>query len=316
MDRIIGDPTAGGLNGPDSQPGRAAPGELIKESDTQNFMQDVIEASQHQPVLVDFWATWCGPCKQLTPVLEKAVTQARGAVRLVKIDIDQNQALAQQLQIQSVPTVFAFYQGQPVDGFQGALPESQIKSFIDRLVQMAGGANNQIEELLARAEELRAAGDPGQALELFAAILQHEPEENRALVGLLRCQIDLGEHEEARAQFEELPAELRESAELAPIKTALDLAAQTAEAGDVAGLQEKVAQDPADHQARFDLSQALYATGEREAACNELLEIIRRERAWNDDAARKELLKYFEAWGATDPLTVETRRRLSSLLFA
>jgi putative thioredoxin len=283
----------------------AAPGELVKDSDIQSFRRDVLEASMAQPVLVDFWAPWCGPCKQLTPALEKAVLAARGAVK------------AQQLRIASVPTVYAFYQGQPVDGFQGALPESQIKAFIDQLIEAAGGQPNaDIEALLEQAEQLRAGGQIEQAAALYQQAVGLDPENVKAIAGLLRCRLDLGDTEGVSQAMESLSEELRATPELASIQANLDLAAAAAESGDAAELRARLSADENDHEARFALAQACYAAGQREEAAEALLEILRRQRDWNEEAARKELLKYFEAWGPSDPLTLATRRRLSSLLFA
>jgi putative thioredoxin len=271
------------------------------------------------PVIVDFWATWCGPCRQLGPALEKAVTEARGAVRLVKIDIDKNQSLAQQLRISSVPTVYAFFQGRPVDGFQGALPESQIKEFITRLTEMSGGKGAEgasVEEALEQAAEFRNAGEVETAARVYGEILQIDPENVTAIAGWLRCNIDLGNLDRAREDFGDLPDAIRNDPALAPVKTALELADKSADEAEIATLMEKVAHDPQDHASRFDLAQALYADGKREAAATELLEIVKRDRTWNEEAARKELLKYFEAWGQTDPLTNDMRRRLSTILFS
>ncbi|MDF2095744.1 thioredoxin [Aquibaculum arenosum] len=312
------EPIIGSLSGNPSAAGQAAPaGDIIKDSDTANFRQDVMEASMQRPVIVDFWATWCGPCKQLTPVLEKAVTEAGGKVSLVKIDIDQNQQLAAQLRIQSVPTVYAFYQGQPVDGFQGALPESQVKQFIAGVLQTAGqDAGPSAEEILAEAEKLRTSGQPQEAAQLFGRILQQDQENAAAVAGMLRCQIDMGDMDGAEETLKSLPEAMQLKPELQAVASAIELARQAAESGDVADLMEKVAQNPDDHQSRFDLAQALYAQNKREAAVEELLEIVKRQRGWNEDAARKQLVKYFEAWGFKDPLAQEARRRLSSLLFA
>lgn len=279
------------------------------------FADEVL--SHDKPVLVDFWATWCGPCKQLTPVLEKVVKAAGGKVALVKIDIDKNQQLAAQLRIQSVPTVYAFYQGQPVDGFQGALPESQVKQFIDGLLQLTGqGSGGAIEEVLQQAGQLRSDGRPQEAAQLYAQVLQQDQENVAALAGLLRCRIDLGDLDGAEQSLAELPEAMRLKSELQAVASALELARQAAEIGDIEELRQKVAANPDDHQARFDLAQALYAKDQRQAAADELLEIVRRQREWNEEAARKQLLKYFEAWGFQDPVSQDARRRLSSLLFA
>ncbi len=313
METIIGADGLGGAGG-----NGVAAADLIKDSDTANFGRDVIEASMAVPVIVDFWAPWCGPCKQLGPMLEKAVQAARGAVRMVKVDIDQNQALAGQLRIQSIPAVYAFFQGQPVDGFVGAQSESQVKDFVGRLIKQAGATlgpspvQQALEKALGALEDEKFAA----ASALFGQILQHEPENEDALAGMIRCHLGSGNAAGAREMFETLPEALRSKPALTSVKAALELAEAAEKAGPVTELAARVETNPADHQARFDLAVALHAAGEREAAASALLEIIRRDRAWNDEAARKELVKYFEAWGPMDPLTLSSRRQLSALLFS
>ncbi len=298
--------------------GQAGAAATIKDSSTATFAEDVIQASMQGPVIVDFWAPWCGPCKQLTPALEKAVTEARGAVTLVKVNVDENQALAQQLRIQSIPTIYAFLQGRPVDGFQGALPESEIKAFVKRLIEMGGGeSDNPVEAALEEAEQALSGGDHDTAMAIYGQVLQHEPENLTAIAGLLKALIAAGQAEEAKQQFDQLPEDIQAKPELSAVKTQLDLLSESAKAsGQVAELMEKVAHSPDDHETRFALAQALYGAGKKEAAASELLEIVKRDRTWNEDGARKQLVKYFEAWGPTDPLTLNSRRKLSSLLFS
>ena len=299
----------------------AAPGnagaDLIKNSSTAAFMADVIDASNDQPVIVDFWATWCGPCKTLGPQLEKAVKDARGAVRLVKIDVDQNQELAAQMRIQSIPAVYAFKNGRPVDGFVGALPESQIKAFVQRL--SAGGAKgpSPVEEAIEMAKEAQAAGDHGRAATIFTQVLQHEPENVDAIAGLARAYLARNDLERAKATLDKAPKEAATHAEVAAARAALELAEAGGKAkGALGELKARIERDPRDFEARYELAGALFAAGDREAGIDELLEIVRKNRAWNEEAARKQLLKFFEAMGPTDPLTIASRRRLSSILFA
>ena len=314
METLIGGgPGKGGAGN-----GAAAAG-LVKDSNQQAFGKDVVEVSMQTPVIVDFWAPWCGPCKTLGPMLEKAVTAAGGAVRMVKINIDENQAIAQQLRIQSIPTVYAFFQGRPVDGFQGALPESEVKAFVKRLTDMGGGGDQAaaIEQALEEAEAALAKGDGQTAAAIFDQVIQADPENLKAISGLLRAMIAAGETAQAAEQFEQLPDEIKAKPELAAVKTQLELLAESAKAaGQLAELEARAAADPADHQARFDLAQALYGAGDKERAVETLLDLVRRARAWNEEAARKQLVKYFEAWGPMDPLTIDARRRLSSLLFS
>ena len=312
MEPIIGgDGLAAGTMG-------EAPADLVKDSSQQAFAQDVIEASMTVPVVVDFWAPWCGPCKQLGPQLEAAVKAARGAVRMVKINVDENQQLAAQLRIQSIPTVYAFFQGQPVDGFQGAQPESEVKAFVERLRKAgeAGRGPSPVEQALEQAQAALDGGDPGAASALYSQVLKHEPENAEALAGLLSCYLASGDLETAREMFDGLTEEMRKDPAFASVAAQLDLQAQAGDAGEIPVLKEKVAANPSDHQARFDLAMALHGSGQEEAAADELLEIVRRDRMWNDEEARKQLVTFFEAWGPTNALTIEMRRRLSSLLFS
>lgn len=292
----------------------------IKDGDQRTFMKDVVEASRQVPVLVDFWATWCGPCKQLTPALEKVVTAAGGRVRLVKIDIDKNQQLVAQLTqmglpLQSVPTVVAFWQGQILDLFQGALPESEVKRFIEGLLKAAGG-QMPTADLLAEAEAAVAQGDHHAALELFGALAQQEPENAKALAGLARTLLALGEEEHAKAALDNAPAKIKEAAEIVAARSAIEVEIEGRRAkAMLAEFQDRIAANPDDHAARIDLAIALSASGERDAAVDALIEAIRRDRAWNEEAARKQLLKFFEAWGFDDPASKSGRRKLSSVLF-
>ncbi|MGY0780516.1 tetratricopeptide repeat protein [Azospirillum argentinense] len=298
-----------------------AAGDLIKDSSDRAFMADVIEASQSVPVIVDFWAPWCGPCKQLGPILEKTVLAAKGKVRLVKIDTDKDPMIASQLRVQSIPAVYAFFQGRPVDGFMGALPESQVKAFVEKLLKLAGaaggGEGDILEEALAQAKEALEAGDTQTASEIYGEILQADPENLNAVAyaGLVRCLIVNDELARAKQMLDKVPEQIAKDKEIAAVRSALEVAEQAANAGPIPELTEKVARNEDDHEARFDLALALFAAGKRETAVDELLELVRRDRAWNDEAARKQLVKFFEAFGPTDPLTVQSRRRLSSILF-
>ncbi|MCA0424019.1 MAG: thioredoxin, partial [Proteobacteria bacterium] len=274
---------------------------LIKDTTTATFRQDVIAESAKQPVLVDFWAPWCGPCKQLTPVIEKVVKAAAGKVRLVKMNIDEHPEIAGQLGIQSIPAVIAFKNGQPADGFMGAVPESQIKSFIERLVGPIGAGS--AADLVKAGDEALAAGDLAGAAETYAAALAHEPQNGPALAGLARVQLESGNLEQARRILETLPEAKRGEAAVAAVLAQIELAERAASLGDLAGLEQRIAADGNDHQARFDLAVALNAKGLRTEAADQLLEIIRRDRTWNEEAARKQLLQFFEAWGPTDEAT-------------
>jgi putative thioredoxin len=298
--------------------GGAAPGsaEPPKDVTTATFMTDVIDASHDVPVIVDFWAPWCGPCKQLGPIIEKAVREAKGAVRLVKIDIDKNQELAAQMRIQSIPAVYAFKDGRPVDGFVGALPESQVKQFVQKLAKLGGGSSP-IEEGLAMAKEALAEGDAATAANIWQQIVQHEPGNVEALAGLAKLAIQKKDLARAREWLARIPAADANHAEASAARAALELAeAGEKAAGGVGDLRRRLEADPKDHQARLDLASALFATGEREEAVDQLLDLVRRDRAWNEEAGRKQLVKFFEAMGPTDPLTVAARRRLSSILFS
>jgi putative thioredoxin len=288
--------------------------DLVKDTTTTNFRQDVLAESMNQPVLVDFWAPWCGPCKQLTPVIEKAVRAAGGKVKLVKMNIDEHPQIAGQLGVQSIPAVFAFQRGQPVDGFMGALPESQIKAFIERLVGPLGPSA--VEEILAEAEQVAAAGDLSGAAELYAAVLSQDPENAAALAALVKLHVEVGDTEGAKRFLAMVPPAKENDPAIAGARAAVELAEQAGSLGDTADLQRRVEADPLDHQARFDLAVALNGRGRRGEAVDHLLEIVRRDRNWNDDGARKQLVQFFEAWGPMDEMTIAGRRRLSSLLFA
>jgi len=285
--------------------------DLIKEGTDASFVADVIEASKTQPVIVDFWATWCGPCKQLTPALEKAVLAAKGAVKLVKIDVDKNPGFAGQLRVQSIPTVYAFVDGRPVDAFMGAVPESQLKAFIDKLVGPVGPS--EVAQILDMAKESLDLGDIGGAAQAYAQALQMEPENVKAIAGLARCYLSGGDTERATEVVQMAP-EGAKDVDLDGIKAALALAAEgQAETG---GLEQRLARDPDDHEARFELAKALAGRGDFAQAADHLLTIIARDRAWNDEAARKQLLTVFEAAGPTSEVAKQGRRRLSSILFS
>ncbi|MER2605112.1 MAG: thioredoxin [Siculibacillus sp.] len=300
-----------------AKPAAAAPAaggdDLVRETTTAAFMKDVIDASADVPVLVDFWAEWCGPCKQLAPTIEKVVRAAKGKVKLVKMNIDHHPEVAGQMGIRSIPAVIAFKGGQPVDGFMGALPESQIKTFIDKIT--AGGAPSQVDAMLAEAEAALAANDLQTASQYFAAVLQAEPDNVAAVVGLAEVCVAAGELAEAEEVLAQVPAAAKDP-RVAAVKAKIALAAQTADLGDVVALEARLTRDPADHQARFDLALVFAAKGHRNEAVDQLIEIFKRDRAWNDDGARKQLLTFFEAWGVKDPATLYGRRRLSSVLFS
>ncbi len=289
-------------------------GDVAKETSTATFRQDVLTESMKQPVLVDFWAPWCGPCKQLGPIIEKVVKSAGGKVKLVKMDIDAHPEIAGQLGIQSIPAVIAFTRGQPVDGFVGALPESQIKGFIERLIGPIGpGA---VEEALVEAEAAVAAGDSAGAASLYAEILAEEPENLKALGGFARLQVELGDLEQARELLAAVPEGKESDPAVAGAKAALELAEQAGELGDIVELQARVEKDPKDYQARFDLALAFNSRNNRDEAVDALIEIIKRDRKWNDDGARRQLLQFFEAWGWQDDAASAGRRKLSAVLFS
>jgi putative thioredoxin len=291
-----------------------AAADVVKETTTQGFMKDVIEESKRQPVLVDFWAPWCGPCKQLTPILEKTVTAAKGKVKLVKMNIDDHPAIPGQMGIQSIPAVIAFSNGQPVDGFMGALPESQVVAFLERLTK--GKISGEDQDLLKTADEALAGGDPATAADIYAQLLAEDSGNIPALAGLARCYVETGNIEQAKKTLAMVPETKANDAAVTAARAAIELAEKAKSVGPIDELQAKVTTDPLDHQARFDLATALNAAGRREEAANNLLEIIRRDRKWNDDGARKQLVQFFEAWGFADPAAVEGRKRLSSILFA
>ncbi|HYW61863.1 MAG TPA: thioredoxin [Bradyrhizobium sp.] len=291
--------------------------DLIKETTTKTFVQDVIEESKRQPVLIDFWAPWCGPCRQLTPILEKAVRAAKGRVKLVKMNIDEHPAIPGQMGIQSIPAVIAFVGGQPADGFMGAVPESQVTAFIDKLTAgMPAAGQPNIADVLKEAEMLLAEGDAATAASVYAEVLGLEPANIAALAGLAKAHMTTGAVEQAKQTLAMVPEAKRGDAAVKAVQASIDLAEQALALGPVAELEQKVAADPLDHQARSDLATALNAQGKRAEATAQLLEIVRRDRKWNEDGARKQLVQLFEAWGPADEATVEGRKRLSTILFS
>ena len=296
------------------QGGDAAANAVVKDTTTQTFVKDVIEESKRQPVLVDFWAEWCGPCKQLAPVLEKAVRAAKGKVKLVKMNIDKHPSIPGQLGIQSIPAVFAFANGQPVDGFLGALPESQVTAFIERVTKDRLGGEE--TDLLKSADEALAQGDAANAANLYAQVLAQDSGNVAALAGLARSYVRTGAIEQAKQTLALVPEAKRNDAAVAAARAALDLAEQAKAVGPLAELEKKVADNPLDHQARFDLAVALNSKGRRAEAVDNLIEIVKRDRQWKEDGARKQLVQFFEAWGPTDEATVSGRKRLSSILFS
>jgi putative thioredoxin len=287
---------------------------VIKDTTTQAFVKDVIEESRRQPVLVDFWAPWCGPCKQLTPVLEKVVRAAKGKLKLVKMNIDEHPSIPGQMGIQSIPAVIAFVNGQPADGFLGALPESQVIAFIERLTK--GRVSAEDKDQLKAAETALAEGDAAGAADLYARVLADDATNFQALAGLARCYVASGALDQAKQTLAMIPESKRNDTAVAAARAALELAEQAGSLGSIGELEQKVASNPLDHQARFDLALALNAKGRRKEALDHLIEITRRDRKWNEDGARKQLVQLFDAWGPTDEATVEGRKRLSSILFA
>ena len=314
----VKDAAAAGKAPPTTVAGNAA---LIKDSSLPTFAADVLDASMETPVIVDFWAPWCGPCKQLTPLLEKAVTEAKGKVRMVKVNIDENPEIAQQLRIQSIPTVYAFKNGQPVDGFMGAIPESQVKTFVQGLIGAAGGDASEpegpdIEGALKLAAQALAAHDVPTAAHIFGEILQAEPGHPKAVAGLARCYLESGDVERAKKTLGLVKPDGQTDEAIRAVEAEVALKERAQSAGDAGPLRARIADNPADLEARFQLAGVLDAKGERDEAINELLEIVRRDRKWNEEAAKKQLLTLFEAMGPMDPRTIQARRRLSSLLFS
>ena len=287
---------------------------LVKDATTQSFMKDVIEESKRQPVMIDFWAPWCGPCKQLTPILEKVVRAAKGKVKLVKMDIDAHPAIPGQMGIQSIPAVIAFVNGQPADGFMGALPESQVLAFLGRITKEPIGSEE--KDLLKTADAALADGDVAGAADLYAKVLAQDAANVGALAGLARAYLATGSLEPAKQTLDLVPEAKRNDPAVAAARAALELAEQAKSVGPIAELEAKVAANPLDHQARFDLAVALNSKGRRLEAVDHLIEIVKRDRKWNDDGARKQLVQFFEAWGPIDEATVAGRKRLSSILFA
>ncbi|MES2030948.1 MAG: thioredoxin [Pseudomonadota bacterium] len=306
----------GGAQAPQAGSTPQAATALIKDTTTRTFVQDVIEESKRQPVLIDFWAPWCGPCRQLTPVIEKAVTAAKGKVKLVKMNIDENPEIPGQMGIQSIPAVIAFVNGQPADGFMGAVPESQVNAFIDKLTAGMPGAEPTAAELLQEAEAVLAEGDPATAASIYGEVIAADAGNIAAIAGLARCYVETGAIEQAKQTLELVPAAKREDAAVKAVQAKIDLVEQASALGPVTELEQKVAANPLDHQARFDLAIALNGANQRSEATGHLLEIVKRDRKWDDDGARKQLIQFFDAWGPTDEATVDGRRRLSTILFS
>ena len=293
---------------------QAPKGDLVKDITEAEFMAEVVDGSMETPVIVDFWAPWCGPCKTLGPALEKAVQDAKGAVRMVKVNVDQAQMIASQMRIQSIPTVYAFFQGQPVDGFQGAVPASEIKAFVDRLIALGGDGG--LAGALAAAEEMLTQGAAADAAQVFGSILQEEPEHAAAYGGLVRAFLAAGQEDQAEVLLDKAPEKIAQAPEVEAARAQLRLLRQAASAGPVAELRAKVDADPNDHQARFDLANALQASGDVQGAVDQLLDLFRRDREWNDGAAKSQLFTIFDALKPQDPIALHGRRKLSSMIFA